>query len=550
VARADWLTRLNKSRWADHVIVWLALLPAFLMYYDRYAPEAAVYFTYFKNFFARPFSFQPDVVAFGAASPLHVLLHAPVYSLFGEHWILASKILNFLLVGLGMVALIRTIKGGLKSVLLTSLLVVLSTGMLCSVSQLFESGLAFLAMALLYQDLVEKNFERALVLCGLLYLIRAELVVVGLVVAFYIMIQSDKSKSLIPWLVAGCAPALAYHAYMLIATGTLVPSGVMAVLVTYIQEPASWWSRQAGTLSALWSAEGVIYLCGAVLLLVMLAEWSTPRYTKELLLLVPLVIVYILVPPGEAVIRYLVPVLPVLIALMVRYIEKELKVQHSNRALLVSLGLAHLFGAATLSASPRLDRQTVLLGDLSAALNKLAGPDDHVLLCDIQAQYEIAAPCHALAGNVGDEMVDVLLRRESVENFLQDQHVEFLVTSDALGRPLFENTLLSQLYARDHAQAPGDTVFLGGMALEKQFSHPSFMRRAALTQPAAAAPMSGPEPLWNSVYRVLGAESQVLASRAMAQLHVQPTAAPAATGLAETLPPGDSTTPEAASAGP
>jgi hypothetical protein len=509
VARADWGTRLNKSKTADYAIVILALLPAIVMYFNRYSPEAAVYFTYFKNFFAKPFSFQPGVVEFGAASPLHVLLYAPIHSLFGDHWILAGKLLNFLLVGLGVVALNRAIKGGTKSVLLTSLLVVLSTGMLLSVSQLFETGLAFFAMALLYHDLAEKNFERALLICGTLYLIRAELFVVGVAVAFYIMIQSEKSKALLPWLAAGCAPALIYHGYMLAATGTLVPTGVMSTLIGYVQEPASWLSRTGTTWAALWSAEGLIYMCGAVLLLVMLAEWSVPRYSKELLLLAPLLIVYTLVPPGAAVIRYLVPVLPALIALMARYIEKELKVQHSYRALLVSLALAHLFGAATLSGMTNPDRNTVLLSDLSNSINRLAGPQDHVLLCDIQGQYGMAAPCHALAGNVGDDMVDVLLRRETLNEFIHKKNIRFVITSDALGnRPLYANTLLSELSSLDPQVAPGDTIHLGGLAFEKQFSNSAFMRRAGRTETVQASAFPSmddiePRPLWNSVYKVL-----------------------------------------------
>jgi len=554
VARADWSTRINKSKAADYLIVVLALLPAIFMYYNRYSPEAAVYFTYFKNFFAKPFSFQPGTVAFGAASPLHVLLFSPLYAAFGEHWIPASKILNFLLVGFGVVALNRAIKGGTRSVLLTSLFVVLSTGMLSSVSQLFESGLAFFAMAMLYHDLTEKKFERALLFCGSLYLIRAELLLVSIVVAFYILIQSDKARSLAPWLLAGFAPVVVYHLYMLIAAGALVPSGVMAAVVSYIQEPASWWDRQTATLTALWSAEGLIYLCGAVLILVMVAEWSAPRYTRELLLLAPLVFVYTLVPPGEPVIRYLVPVLPAMIALLVRYIEKELKVQHTSRALLVSLALAHLFGAATLSASGPVHRDTVLLSDLSQAVNRMAGPEDRVLLYDVQGQYGMTAPCYALAGNVGSEMTDLLLRRETAGEFILERGVRFVVTSDALGeRPLYANTPLAELYAKDHGLAPGDTVFLGGVAFEKQFSHPAFMRRAGVTVQSAGVAMptlEGPRPLWNSVYKVLGTESSVLAGRAVAHLQRPVPEVPPVTGSTAAQPTGEPTTPQAVHPGP
>lgn len=526
VFKTDWTTRLNKSKSADYAIVLLAMLPALILYYNTYAPDAAVYFTYFKTFFSKPFAFQPDTVAFGAASPLHVLLHAPIYALFGDHWILASKLVNFLLVCLGAVALTRALKGGTKSVLLASFFVVLSTGMLSSVSQLSESGLAFFAMALLYHDISEKNFERALLICGSAYLIRAELALVGIVVAFWIMIQSEKARKLTPWLAAGFAPVLLYHGYMLVATGSLVPSGVMAALVSYIQEPVSWWSRLSQTTTALWSAEGLIYMCGAVMLLLMLAEWSAPRYTRELLLILPLIVLYLVLPPGEAIVRYLVPVLPALIALLVRYIEKELKVQHSGRALIVSLALAHLFGAATLSASGSLDRGSVLLEDLSGGINRLAGPDDHVLLYDIQGQYNIESPCHGLSGTVGDELVDVMLRRESLADFILHNNVRFLVTSDALGqRALYEKTLLAELHVVDHKLAPGDTTYVGGLAFQKEFSNSAFMRSVGALASGSAGSSSAENERprrWNSVYKVLGTQSAVVAGKALAAVHTPP----------------------------
>ena len=524
----DWATRLNRSKSADFIIVILALLPAFIMYYDRYSPDAAVYFTYFKNFFAKPFSFQSDQVAFGATSPLHVMIHAPLHALLGSWWLFFAKLLNFLLVGLGVVTLNRALKGGTKSVLLTALLVLLCAGMMVSVSQLFETGLAFLAMALLYHDLSERKFERALLISGSLYLIRPELVVMTAAISVYVMLQSGKAKPLLPWLLFGLAPVLGYHIYMLAATGTLIPSGIMAPIITLIQEPSSWLSRLSGTLSALWSAQGLIYLAGGVLLLVMVAEWSAPRYSLELLLIAPLLIVYMLVPPGEPIVRYLVPVLPALIAIFVRYINKELRVQHSNRALLVSLALAHVFGLATLSATASSDRDAVLMSSLSKGINDLSGPGDRVLLYDIQSQYQIKSHCNGLSGEVGDDMTDVLLRRISVAEFIRKNSVRFLVTSDPLGeRALYENTLLSELHAADPHVALGDTIMLSGLAFEKQFSNPSYVRRNGATSRAYAAAGSGapipaqpdlnaPDPLWNSVYKILGEELAVVAARSEA----------------------------------
>jgi hypothetical protein len=106
--------------------------------------------------------------------------------------------------------------------------------------------------------------------------------------------------------------------------------------------------------------------------------------------------------------------------------------------------------------------------------------------------------------------------------------VRFLVTSDPLGeRALYENTLLSELHTADPRVALGDTVMLGGLAFEKQFSNPSYVRRngalsRAYTDTDNSLPFptqpdpNAPQPLWNSVYKVLGEESAVVAARSEA----------------------------------
>jgi len=68
----------------DAGIAFLILLPPFLLSWHSMTGDGGVYYTFIKNFFTLPFSFQPDTVSFGATSPLHVMLHAMVYELFGK----------------------------------------------------------------------------------------------------------------------------------------------------------------------------------------------------------------------------------------------------------------------------------------------------------------------------------------------------------------------------------------------------------------------------------------------------------------------------------
>jgi hypothetical protein len=204
------------------------------------------------------------------------------------------------------------------------------------------------------------------------------------------------------------------------------------------------------------------------------------------------------------------------------------------------LVLAHVFGAATLSATLAPDRQGMFMTDLTRGINRLAGQTDHVLLYDIQNQYEIEAPCHGLSGNVGDEMVDVLLRRIGVDELIRRENIRFVVTSDPLGqRPIYARTLLSELYEQDPWLSVGDTVAAGGLVFEKQLSSSAFMSRTAHLQSASRGgsdqaarqvPVldTGPLPRWNSVFRVLGdaavieAEGAAMAAMAALDTFVEP----------------------------
>ena len=71
--------------------------------FDNIDQDAWIYFTYFKRFFDLPFSFQPGNVSYGATSPLHVIVIAPIYHAGGGIWLPAAKALNFGLVFLSLV---------------------------------------------------------------------------------------------------------------------------------------------------------------------------------------------------------------------------------------------------------------------------------------------------------------------------------------------------------------------------------------------------------------------------------------------------------------
>jgi hypothetical protein len=497
---------LNRSKAADLLIAAVAIAPAALIYAGSFSPDAAVYFTFFKNFFARPFSFAPDVVSFGATSPLHVLVFAPVHALCGEYWLPAARLLNFLFCVGGMVLINRTLRGGTRTILLIALLATVATALLSATAQLFETGLAFLFFAWLYHDLEARRFERAMVVSGLLYLIRPELLVITVATVVYVVLQTKAEKRYLAFFGASLVLPLAYHLYMFVTSGTLLPASLFTPIVTYIQDPTSWLERLRITLGAFWSAPGIIYLSAAVVFVFLLTEGALPRYRRELLLTVPLVALYLIFPPKQEIIRYLVPALPPLFAMMVRYIQQELKAQYTVRSLVVSMVLAHGFGTAVVASQASPDQDHLLMRDLAGKLDGIAGPDDRVLLRGVQGQYALRMPCISLSAAVGDDILDVLLKRTTFEQFLADRQVKYIVLSDADGPSSYiERNLLAPLEHQDQLHSAGDTVMIDGVRFCKVLGNP--VRAAGNTRGSvdrSTDAHSAASPLWNSVYAVLG----------------------------------------------
>lgn len=510
---------LNKSKAADLVIAILALIPAAAIYWGSLSPDAAIYFTFFKNFFSLPFSFAPQTVSFGATSPLHVLLFAPVHAFFGDHWLHAAKVLNLLLVALGMVLINRTLRGGTRTILLIALLVSVSTALLAATAQLFETGLAFLLVAWLYHDLENRRYGRAMLLSGSLYLVRPELLVVGGAAIAHIIVQTKADRRYIAYAAASWVLPLVYHVYMFSAGGTLLPASLFTPIITYIQDPTSWIERLGMTLAAFWSAPGLIYLAAAVVAVFLVTDGAIPRFWRELLLVIPLVLVYFIFPPKEQILRYLVPALPPLLAMIARYVQQELKAQYTVKTLVVSLFLALGFGTATVARQPRLDTEHLLLRDLSGELNALAGPGDRVLIGDVQGQYYLDAPCISLTAAVGGDMLDVLLRRMSLQEFLAARDVKYIVTSSVAGATNGAGrSVLSELSRQDRQRITGDTVEVDGVRFCKVLSSSQWTgRHVAAVTPESVDSWAGdtrrpgrePGPLWSSVYAVLGPASQV-----------------------------------------
>ena len=531
------MVRDARAPLATHVVVAALLLSPFaVVFWHSLSGDATVYFTFIERFFQKPFSYQAQTVSFGATSPLHVMIHAPLFQLLGrDHWLSASRAVNLLFVAAGVGLLTHAVGGRLSIVPLACLLAALNTDLFVTSAQFFETGLAFLMVAALYTAMTCGRLMRAAALCGLLYLVRPELILVGAAVEMLVLLRLEAAEAPRTRQVVAVAmllaPVVLYHLYMWRMVGTWVPSSVYARALTSLETTAPWSARFATSVRAATDAAGAFYAISIAAVGLAIVGGRARDYALELAMLTS-VVVYVAVPPLGYTNRYLLPLAPVLIAVVLRVSAALGRAATTGasvartRVLATSVSVVALGGlaataaaAAPYAAHPRYDYDTLLLKDLADVLNPMTSPRDAVLIYEIQAQYYLHARCLSLDGIVGGQLLDALAGKESFEQFIEAHpEVRYVVTANAFNtRKIYEGTLLADLYAHDQ-RSDLDTVLASrGLRFRKIATNPVFSRpeyyrevRPAWLNTPFPIRVYGPwnplwvehSPLWNSVYRI------------------------------------------------
>ena len=135
----------------NSVLLFLAIVLSFafaLITKDFFSGDSSIYFTYFKNFFTLPFSYQPNHVNFGSTSPMHTLIFSCIYALSGDNWIFVVKFFNFLFIELSFLIFISFFKNKIILFFVLNTLFLMPPLMFFA-GQVYETGIIFLSLALL-----------------------------------------------------------------------------------------------------------------------------------------------------------------------------------------------------------------------------------------------------------------------------------------------------------------------------------------------------------------------------------------------------------------
>lgn len=236
--------RTNLSAFAAIGI--LLCIAASVPYWPYTDGDASIYFTFLKGFFDKPFSYAPGVVSFGATSPLHVLVFAPIHHLFGAEWIYVAKVLNLLLVLTGAWMIGRSTRHPLG--MSGAFAAVAATPQLMeNTFDLFEVGVVFLVGAGCVAALVEERWKSALLWAGFAYLARPELILAAAGAVVYVGSRAGRRA---PWafLMPGLIATTGYHWWMASQGAGWLPTSVTGRLHRVAGEAGgSWAERFAGS---------------------------------------------------------------------------------------------------------------------------------------------------------------------------------------------------------------------------------------------------------------------------------------------------------------
>lgn len=498
------------------IILLLISIFYLFIFFDSISGDAAIYFTFAQHFFEVPFSFGQGEVQYGATGPLYVVWLAIHEFTFGNQWFWVAKISNWIIIVYGFLLLHKSTDS--HPFPWTIVLGAISTGIWLTGLELYETALAFFISSLVLTKLAKDKYTAVTVLAGLLPLVRPELIIASTLIQLYCFwMQRTKKNVFMAFL--SYLPLLLYVLYMYDHTGTIVPTSVEGRAITALEVGSNYIDRVIVTLRSLLRPSGLLYLfaVGCTLLWAKKVK-HTPFMWLSIVVTLSYGALYLISPPGQYINRYLLVTLPFLLLYLNELLNLRFeKLNPATSKLIFSLGFLYLIGVNFIS--PKLTRydesyDTILLKDLSEAIEQSNISQGKMLIYEIQSQYYLENDAVSGDGIVGGEIFPFLKGEISLDQWLIDNDIDYLVTMNGFAyRKSLQSTELFDLYLHDLNKEVGSSFELNVLSLEKVITNPIFADSSLHKIESRNDILyrvyneenpnwEGHPPLWNSVYRI------------------------------------------------
>jgi hypothetical protein len=402
-------------------------------------------------------------------------------------------------------------------------LTVMQRDLFITTAQLYETGLAYLAMAWLYVAFARNQSRTVALLCGLLYLVRPELALVSISAGMILLWRlRGQTRALLLLALLAALPVVIYHGYMVAMTGELLPSSVTARASLSTELGLGYVDSLIASLRSVAKSSLLVYALVALCVLWIAVRGRLAHYAVELALLLPVVMLYVAMPPQSYLARYLLPIAPIAAVLPVKLaMTWQWRARMARMATVALVALLVVFWGYEQRYEPAAgyDYDTLLLHDLAQQLNPLTHDGDRAMIYEIQGQYYLDAHTLSLDGIVGDDLREVLAHQVSFEDYLSaHDEVRFVVTMNGFTyRALYDDTLLEDIYSHDLQSEVGASLHVGALTFSKILTNPAFADPARYVEmpapnlnvgdtlrvyPPDHALWAGSSLFWNSVYEI------------------------------------------------
>lgn len=502
----------------DSVLLFLTIVLSFAFAFitkDFFSGDSSIYFTYFKNFFILPFSYQPNHVSFGSTSPMHTLIFSCIYALSGDKWIFVVKFFNFLFIEVSFLILTSFFRNKIILFFASNTLFLMSP-LVSFVGQMYETGIIFLFLALLVLFLRNNEYTKLIILSGSLYLVRPEMVLFTISIYLYIIFKKrDKGIFLLMFL--SLMPSILYHAYVAFMSSEFIPTSIYGRYITSIENQTTYLERLSVGLGLIKSNNLYVILIFVYLIMIGYAFLTKQNYIL-LIMIGSVFALYIINPPGHLMLRYLSIALPFMFYLCIFLMDKLIVYKPFyllSFAIFVPFCInfiRYIDEAKQITYSNDLTLNDILLKDLSLKLNPILQKNDKILIYEIQGQYYIDAYCISLDSIVGSDFLNVNIKKQSFLDFLNTNYnVKYIVTMNSLDyRRIYKDTFLSKLYLHDINSNVGESIKFHNYLFTKILTNPKFLQ-APMTEYISEDLNSNNgylrlynwlHPMWNSVYKI------------------------------------------------
>lgn len=423
--------------------------------------DPTIYLSYSKNFFNKPFSFgSVDNVSFGASSPIFLTLLSIFHKVFGvKYFLLPFKIFyaGLFVSSVYLISRILNNKTQIKTIEAVSIFFLLNFYIIINGVVLFESFLILFYCSCLIYFLLNQKIKIFLLLAGLAYLVRPELILIN-VFSLYFLYKDQ--KNIFYFSLTLLVPIL-YHLYIFYYTGEIFPSSVVSR------------SNRFSDVSIIFSYYSILkndpYIIFQILIILTSFYLSIiqKKYFYRISSLFGIIGLIILISTKTFSIRYFESFAIISIPATLYILKSKFFSKYYNLLFFIcSLIICYKITYPVYSENSNLENR--LSKNFASKINQIIDQDEKLLIYEIQTQYYLLSEAVSMDARVGKEALEFMSGKEDLYNLMIRESIKYVSIDQNISSSLKKDPYIKLLLTNDNLNV-GDTIKVNNANFVKIF---------------------------------------------------------------------------------